>query len=828
MAVAQDAHWKSARVKKIPFSTDPVETKDHTSSFINQHKSGAFNSLLLSSDPRETLFFTNKLLLFVGFSEAHQAVAKLANVMRDGASALLSPRATAMNLSGSRTLLFLGLLLLLIVATASGYILLAENSGMSARRINLAGRQRMLAQKFARDALLLAAGGSPRALAPLANALAVETVEWEQYHNALVAGHAGLELSPKAEVQEIQQLRAMEPLAVRHLDQVRRIAANATSAGQQQAYDPAALRKLTTVTDQLVAALDEYVRLNVEQEQARQHTNRVALTLMLGLAMALSLLAVFMYRSQSQRASRSREEIESLLHILQQTSEGIAILDSNFLLQWVNPAFCSMTGYRAEQLHGQDLRLHASKQHDESYNQEMVRTLMSGKVWRHRIQVKRQDGAEYTADQTFTPAFNPTGGVRNFVVTQVDVTETAALEERLRHSEKLEAVGALAGGIAHDFNNLLTPILGFSELALINSKESPQAQEHLLQIITAATRARELTRKILIFSRRRQAVPVSLDLSVVLHEVLNLLRATLPPSLNINYSIAPELPHVHADPGELNTLLLNLCINANHAMPSGGNLTLALDSIPAAGTAGPGQVRLTVADTGTGMDAATQARAFEPFFTTKAPGTGTGLGLATVKSIVERAHGRIELATALGKGTTFTILLPAAAPSASAAAVTKPGADLAPLKGRSILVVDDNPDVLRSTAERLRALGCSVTALENPQAALDLILRGPGACDLLLTDHSMPGLSGVLLSVKAREAQPHLAVVLMTGKLDEGVQMLASGAGITHFLPKPFSQDELSRVLTNALPRPQQEPGREAESIRPNLASSHTAPLAKA
>ena len=414
---------------------------------------------------------------------------------------------------------------------------------------------------------------------------------------------------------------------------------------------------------------------------------------------------------------------------------------------------------------------------------------------------QRKDGSLVDVQISAAPVRDTAGGVREVVVYYVDVTEHRRLEEALRQSQKMEAIGQLAGGVAHDFNNLLTIIdshLQFMEECI--AAGSPLADD-LQQVKAASARAASLTRQLLAFSRRQVMRPRVVDVNAVVAEIVKMLHRLIGEDVVLRIEPGAELWRVRADPGQLEQVLFNLAVNARDAMPGGGTLTIRTRNVTRDGaTAGAGgreHVLLEVADTGVGMDAATRARAFEPFFTTKEVGKGTGLGLATVYGIVTQSGGSLECDTAPGRGTTIQILLPRTADEPERPAAPGRG-PCPPDRGQRVMLVEDDDAVRGVTARALRHLGYTVHEARGGVEALAMV-EGGTPVDLLVTDLVMPAMSGSELVARLRAGGRELAVLLVSGYTeDEFVRRGALPAGVS-FLPKPFSAAELAEKVRQVL-----------------------------
>jgi two-component system cell cycle sensor histidine kinase/response regulator CckA len=405
-------------------------------------------------------------------------------------------------------------------------------------------------------------------------------------------------------------------------------------------------------------------------------------------------------------------------------------------------------------------------------------------------------------------------GVAAAILVALDVTERTRAEEeknrlqaQLIQAQKMEAVGRLAGGVAHDFNNLLTAILGYSELALVNLDQAGSSAQSLVGIRDVVQQAKALTQQILAFSRRQVLTMTVVDLTAELLAVAKMLSRLIGEHIVVETRLESSLGHVRADSFQLRQVLFNLAINARDAMPQGGRLTLGTGNVSLPDDVAQNlrdtprgeYVLLTVSDTGTGMDAATQSHLFEPFFTTKDPGRGTGLGLATVYGIVKQHGGHIDVRSAPGSGTQFRILLPCVTDE------LRKGGGVSALAsvgrgGETILVVEDEPAVRELTAQGLSANGYQVLSAASPAEALDLARGHARPLDLLLTDVVMPGMNGRELYDRLASERPGLRVLFMSGYAGDA---FAPQGGLIeegrHFIQKPFSLAELSRQMRQIL-----------------------------
>ncbi len=404
--------------------------------------------------------------------------------------------------------------------------------------------------------------------------------------------------------------------------------------------------------------------------------------------------------------------------------------------------------------------------------------------------IRRHDGEERLAEFTAVADFIP--GLHLTVLR--DVTDARRIEEQLRQSQKIDAIGQLAGGIAHDFNNVLTVIVGHCDLLAgdVGSNESIE------EIRRAAEHAGALTQKLLAFGRKHVLRLELLDLNDVVRDLDGMLRRLIGEEVELATELEPGLAPIEADRVQLQQVALNLALNARDAMPRGGLLTVSTANAEEPGPDGTLRpcVRLTVTDTGIGMDSATHEHLFEPFFTTKPPGEGTGLGLATVYGVVTQTGGRIEVESAPGRGSTFRICFPAAEGTPARAPAVAPAEVVG--GSETILLVEDE-DAVRSLVLRLLTdLGYTVLEARTGREALELA-ECSGAIHLLLTDTVMPEMSGPELVARLLESRPRLPVVHMSGYAEDAVGRFGEFPASSHFLPKPFTAAQLAAAVRAAL-----------------------------
>jgi signal transduction histidine kinase/CheY-like chemotaxis protein len=387
--------------------------------------------------------------------------------------------------------------------------------------------------------------------------------------------------------------------------------------------------------------------------------------------------------------------------------------------------------------------------------------------------------------------------------------EKQQLEMQLRQTQKMEAIGTLAGGIAHDFNNILGIISGYAELATIDAPEGSRSRKCLTEIFTAGQRAKELVQQILTFSRQGVSEPKPLQIGFAVKEVMKMLRATLPTTIEVRYDVPKKLPAVVADPTQIHQVVMNLCTNASHAMrKTGGRLEVSLEEVmvDAATTAlvpdltqGRYQ-KLTVRDTGHGMPPEVVDRIFDPFFSTKEPGEGTGLGLSVVHGIVKKHGGGIDVTSTVGEGTTFEVYFPSIGE-----AEERPVDEVLPLPTGSerILLVDDEKAMVEMGRQMLESLGYKVTAQTSSVDALSDFKTRPDAFDLVMTDMTMPRMTGADLSQEILKTRPDIPIILCTGFSERIQEDSAKAIGIREFVLKPVVLRDIAHIIRRALAEPE-------------------------
>lgn len=479
----------------------------------------------------------------------------------------------------------------------------------------------------------------------------------------------------------------------------------------------------------------------------------------------------------------------------------------------VNDSYVKMMGYTREELLGHsasELKLWVNPAQREQLTSALQR---HGSVTNMELQLRTKTGAVVDVLTSVEPL--QVGLEACWLFIDVDITARKALEAQLRQAAKLEGIGALAGGVAHDFNNLLTVMKGHTDLLNTLPGLSPEARASVSEIAEATNSASNLTRQLLAFSRKQAFQPRPVNLNDVLSQVTKMLRRIIGEDVALDMKLAPSLPLILADVGMLEQVIFNLAVNARDAMPHGGRLLITTDTMAAAANpeAPAGEqtpapfVRLIVQDTGCGIPPELHHRVFEPFFTTKELGMGTGLGLATVRSIVEQHQGWIELRSQPGEGATFLLYFPTLNTNETLAPVPAPAASdtsFAPRGKETILVVEDEAVVRQLAGDILKLHGYRVILAANGPEALALWANHHPQIDAALLDVIMPGgINGLALAQKLREFRPNLPILFTSGYFNSQM-LLESSPGFArhHFLQKPYTPMQLAQALRAALDHP--------------------------
>jgi PAS domain S-box-containing protein len=513
-------------------------------------------------------------------------------------------------------------------------------------------------------------------------------------------------------------------------------------------------------------------------------------------------------RERKQAEQELVVQTELLDNILNHVPHQIFWKDRQFVYQGCNKAFATAVGLeKTEDIVGQsDYDLPWRRKEADAFRRCDAQVVSSGNaIFDLEETATLADGEEKVVVTSKVPLKDREGRVFGLLGIFYDITERKHMDENIRQTQKMEAIGTLAGGIAHDFNNILGSILGYTELSLDEIDRETRTGEYLQQILTSALRAKELVRQILTFSRKGREERKPIRLSAVVEEETRLLRSTLPTTIEIRQRIDDGAGMVNADTTQMHQVVMNLSTNAAHAMKeNGGVLEISLESVTMTPESAkkysnivPGPfMALKVSDTGTGIDKAIVHRIFEPFFTTKTKGKGTGMGLAVTHGIVRDHGGDIVVESEMGQGTTFTVLLPRVIHGIHETRIAEPEP---PLGHERILLVDDEKTLLNIGEKILTSLGYDVTTKNGSLEALETIRQAPDFFDVIISDQTMPHMTGFVLATEILRLNPSSRCILCTGYSDTLTTEKVEGAGIKALLYKPVSKIELARTIRKVL-----------------------------
>jgi len=498
-------------------------------------------------------------------------------------------------------------------------------------------------------------------------------------------------------------------------------------------------------------------------------------------------------------------ERQQLAAVIDQSAEAVVITDNHGRVEYVNHAFENLSGFERRACIGQTIDAAFFCDDDRRILKQMTFMVSREDTWSGRVENQRQDGRSYIADTRIFPICDEKGKAINMVCVKTDVTHEVQLEKQLQQAQKMEAIGTLAGGIAHDFNNILGGILGFAEISMLRSGENEQLKRNLGRILDGCQRAKELVQNILTFSRKNDEETKPIEVQIIVKEALKLLRASIPSTIEFKPRIGSEPSIVRATPTQIHQVIMNLCTNASHAMHQNGGIlqvvleNVELDAVQCAGKPdmAPGAYcRLTVSDTGEGMDDKTQERIFEPYFTTKEQTGGTGLGLSVVHGIVKNFGGTISVNSQPGKGTTFDIYLPRADDTI---AVVTPAEVSLPEGNERILVADDELFILEIMTDMLGSLGYQVETANGGQAAIEQFSQSPDQFDAVIVDLTMPKITGTQLALKIKQLRKDVPIILTTGMNFDQHPLHRQFDEFAAVLNKPILYQDLAKTLRDVL-----------------------------
>jgi PAS domain S-box-containing protein len=517
-------------------------------------------------------------------------------------------------------------------------------------------------------------------------------------------------------------------------------------------------------------------------------------------------------RKQAEEAVQQSEK--RFRAMIDYSSDGIVLDAPEKGVIYVSPSTERVLGYTPEELARLSHHDYVHPDHIQRRKAAWAEVIQApGKAVTHEVLVRHKDGSWRWIERTLSNLLHEPS-VQAVVVNFRDITmrknaeaEKERLEIELRQSQKMEAMGTLAGGIAHDFNNILGAILGYGELAQNGTSQGSDMRRYLDNVMQAGGRAKSLVERILAFSRIGMAERRSINVQAVIEEALELLATSLAPGVRLDKRLEAGDAAIVGDATELHQIAMNLCTNALHAMENGGVLEVVLDRaelvqdcLLSHGSLTPGvYVRLCVRDTGRGIPSQVLDRMFDPFFTTKVAGEGTGLGLSLVQGIVADSRGAIDVRTAVGHGTTFTIWLPLAGeatiPTVEVATALPRG------HGQTVMIVDDEKVLVALAEEMLAALGYEPVGFTSSVAALDAFREAPRSIDIVLTDETMPELVGTDFARELSLLRPDIPIVLMTGYSGAPLHERARALGVREVLRKPLQSKDIAECFGRVLRR---------------------------
>ncbi len=522
--------------------------------------------------------------------------------------------------------------------------------------------------------------------------------------------------------------------------------------------------------------------------------------------------AVIAMAQDITQRKQAEEQLRKLSHAVEQSPLSIIILDLNWNLEYVNKGFCELTGFQPSDVIGKKAAFLRAPQYDVQKYTNMLETIANGATWQGELFSRKKDGQTFWEEVTAGAICDDQGNITHYIGFKVDATDKKAMEEQFRQAMKMEAIGRLAGGIAHDFNNILTVIMGYSELLLSQIDEDSPYYNKLKQIDNAGHRAENVTNQLLAFSRKQILQPKLLEINRLIHEMENMLHRLIGEHIELVTQLDDDDARIKADPGQIEQVIMNLCINARDAMPDGGRLSIQTakvlikttrlnqDSVLEAGA----YTRITISDTGAGIDEETLNYIFEPFFTTKEKGRGTGLGLSTVYGIISQSNGHLSVDSKPDQGTTFKILLPLA--TEEEIADEEQPEDVFELNGKeTILVVEDEDSLRGLITNTLENYNYTILSASNGNEAFKLCTKTKLKLDLILTDVVMPEMGGRQFYENVKVFYPDTKVIYMSGYTNDSIVKETVLTPGTEFIQKPFSLIKLVKKIRMTLDKVEDE-----------------------
>src|SRR5580698_835985 len=536
--------------------------------------------------------------------------------------------------------------------------------------------------------------------------------------------------------------------------------------------------------------------------------NYVAKSQIDGASLVRTIRSTLALHSMQQERQTAEESLRKLSRAVEQSADMVIVADRNGIIEYVNPAFEALTGYRHDEVYGKTPQILKSGEQGAEVYRDLWKTILAGNVFRGILVNRKKNGDLYYVEQSISPVRDSEARITHFISNGRDLTDRINMEAQLLQAQKMDAIGRLAGGVAHDFNNLLTIITSYSELALDTVPQDSPLEAKLQEILLAARRAAELTRQLLAFSRKQPQALRVLELNPVIARITKTLPRLIGEDIELTYVPGEGLGRVRIDPVQIEQILMNLAANARDGMLQGGHLRIetadiTLDEpyihrkhavIPLGHYAA-----ITISDDGSGISPEHLPHIFEPFYTTKPPGEGTGLGLATVYGIVKQNQGFIWAYSEPDLGTVFKIYLPCVASHKTADPIENVKVERISRGTETVLLVEDESAVRHATAEFLTLQGYTVLEAKDGLDALAVAKNHSARIHLVVTDVVMPNMSGGLLAKELNRLRPETSLLFVSGYagktvVDHNVVDLA-----TNFLQKPYTLKQLSSKIREAL-----------------------------
>ena len=550
-----------------------------------------------------------------------------------------------------------------------------------------------------------------------------------------------------------------------------------------------------------VKTTDWIVVFTQNKKEILAPVNKILLVIFICASIFLFITIFAIIFSSSKISDPIHQVLEMMRQLTRHSTEIIIQIGLDKKILYANPAFEKVTGINPDKIIGTEPDLTNLG----GVSQQAIWELLeSGKIWSGRVQLKDNKPEPVTLNVMLLQIRDHRGAIQGYLEIGQDITAELMYEKRLRQAQKLEAIGTLAGGIAHDFNNILSGIFGFAELSLLNKKNCEQNENYIRQIISASERATDLVNQILTFSRRTETELRPLWVKPVLKEALNLLRASIPSSIQIQTAFATD-SRIMAEPTQIHQIIMNLFTNAVHAIgQKPGTIQLNLEDFwvdeqfmkTHPNIQGGKHIIIRISDTGGGIKKEVMDHIFEPFFTTKSQGKGTGLGLSVVHGIVKKLGGIITAYSEMEKGTTFNILIPVVEPSDS-----DMDQDHAVVQGGTerIAFVDDEAAITTTMRHILENLGYTVTTYTDSMHALMAIKARPQDFDVIVTDHSMPQITGLEIARELKETGISIPIILISGYFEKHMEEEARNSGISRLIVKPVNTYKLTDAIHHVL-----------------------------